>query len=558
MSINEEFDELARRKMAERDFHFQEADWHAARALIDAERGSRKAWPWYLGAALLLISGSLWYWNGSTVKGSAQTAPVAAQAVITSQQEPTTASAEDASAKESASRSLTPASVPQREEAVGPTRIPTPKATADASASSMESPAQRKKAESQSVISTAAASNPSRHVSPRAVPQEDHAAITTGKPGTATADDQRMSEVPSSMKSKGDAGDRPATGKAIAVEPPKPAPIQNTVTSSTQQKQSANTSGNSSTVAQERARTPVQVAPPSSPETPTTAVSTQDSTSAGIVHPAPSDSAASTPTPAVPPLVPERAPWEIGILGGWSQTQSRYSGGGSEAWSGTIHGEGSPVFGAEIMHMGRNIGLGTGLHYGSYAERLRAPAVERTTTSLQDHWFLAAIDTTVLVITDTLPGNPASYTGTNVTTTIQVLMNSPDTVVTTQRVRDARDQVNRVSYLEIPLLLDAHLVQGRWSLGLRGGPTLGLLTSRRGAVPNATEDGYVNFTEQPFRELVLGYTARAYVHYRFNAAWSVGLGPVLRGLLSNSLGDGALERRNSALGAMMSLSYRLR
>ncbi|MEX1132537.1 MAG: hypothetical protein WEC15_04865, partial [Flavobacteriales bacterium] len=117
---------------------------------------------------------------------------------------------------------------------------------------------------------------------------------------------------------------------------------------------------------------------------------------------------------------------------------------------------------------------------------------------------------------------------------------------------------NRVSYVEIPLLLDAHLMQGRWSVGLRGGPTLGILTGRRGALPNSSNDGYTEFSDQAFRELMLGYTARAYIRYRWNAAWSIGLEPAIRGQLINSLDNGPLDRRSSAFGGMLSLSYRLR
>lgn len=557
MNTNEEFDELARRKLAERDFPYQEADWQAAQSLIDAERGKRKPWPWFLGAALLLVSGGLWYWTASTEKRSTQTALVQAQEVITPQQQATTAAAEHASAGNPVSQPDAP-SVSRREEAAEPTQHPAPKVKAETIASSTQSPLPRPTAERRPEAAATTVSSPSRHVaSPRTIPKEDHAAITTGKPETSTAKDQHVSESPISVSIERDAEDRPATEKAIAGETPKADPTQSTFTNPTQQ-QSTTSSGKSTTVPQEPTRPQETIAQLSPPETPAAAVSTPDSTSAGIVHPAPSDSSASILPPAAPPLVPERAPWEIGILGGLFDTRSRYTGGNSEAWSEHIHGGRSLAFGAEIMHMGRNIGLGTGLYYGSYTERMQAPAIDRSTMSIQEHWFFTAIDTTVLVITDTLPGNPASYLGTNVNTTIQVLMNSPDTVAGTQRVRDARDQVNRVSYVEIPLLIDAHLVQGRWSLGLRGGPTLGLLTGRRGAVPNATEDGYVNFTGQPFRELVPGYTARAYVRYRFNAAWSLGIEPGMRGLLSNSLGDGALERRNSALGVMMSLSYRLR
>jgi hypothetical protein len=150
------------------------------------------------------------------------------------------------------------------------------------------------------------------------------------------------------------------------------------------------------------------------------------------------------------------------------------------------------------------------------------------------------------------------YEGASITTTVNVLTLGEDSTATTTRVRDARDPVNRTSYLEVPLLFDAHLVQGRWSMGLRGGPTVGLLTGRTGSIPNTTNDGYIELGDQAFREVLFGWTARAYLRYRWNAAWSIGIEPAMRGLFSNSLSEGDVQRRSSAFGGMISLSYRLR
>jgi hypothetical protein len=58
--------------------------------------------------------------------------------------------------------------------------------------------------------------------------------------------------------------------------------------------------------------------------------------------------------------------------------------------------------------------------------------------------------------------------------------------------------------------------------------------------------------------VVFGYTARAYIRYRWNAAWSIGIEPALRGQFSNSLSEGDVQRHTRAFGGMISLSYRLR
>jgi hypothetical protein len=134
-------------------------------------------------------------------------------------------------------------------------------------------------------------------------------------------------------------------------------------------------------------------------------------------------------------------------------------------------------------------------------------------------------------------------------------VDSSETIV---RLREARRTTNRVSYLEVPLLLDAHVVQGRWHLGLRGGPTLGLLSGRRGSLPGPGGEGYTELGQQAFRDVLFGWTARAYVRYRFNTGWSLGVEPMLRGQFGNGLESDALSRSSSAAGVMMSVSYRMR
>lgn len=270
----------------------------------------------------------------------------------------------------------------------------------------------------------------------------------------------------------------------------------------------------------------------------------------------PTDSAmaAAPVVPVAPPLVTPQSPWEISLLGGMFRSTSTYSGAGSETWS--ITPQNSWGAGAELMHMGRNFGVGGGLHYGTYADRLSTPEVSNTTTTIERFWYLANVDTTLLLITggDSLSG----YTGISVPATVQVIRSSFDTTSITTLLRRASERVNRTSYIEVPVLMDAHLVQGRWSIGVRGGPTLGLLTTRSGSIPQDGDAAYTDLNEVTMRQYVFGWTARAYVRYRFNSAWSVGIEPSARGQLLDGLDDLGIKRRSSALGGMISLSYRLR
>lgn len=61
MKHEEQFDELGRRKLAQREFMFDEAHWEDVQAALNAQRKRRPA-TWFWAAALLLISGgALWY-----------------------------------------------------------------------------------------------------------------------------------------------------------------------------------------------------------------------------------------------------------------------------------------------------------------------------------------------------------------------------------------------------------------------------------------------------------------------------------------------------------------
>ena len=306
---------------------------------------------------------------------------------------------------------------------------------------------------------------------------------------------------------------------------------------------------------------PVTVDEGLDPAASTTEVTTEDKVAqdATTTAPAPKDSAttATIAPPVAPPIIDPRAPWEVSLLGGMLGSSSTYSGGESASWTDRGGREQNVGLGAEFMHMGRNIGLGTGVHYGSYSDRLRSPEMDRTTHQQFNFWFLNPVDVTILVLGDSA-NSGGYYPGTSVDTTILVIAQGTGTTSTTTRIREARDLTVRTSYLEVPLLFDAHLVQGRWSIGVRGGPSIGLLTTRSGSLPRENGEGYSDLNDMTFRKTVFGWTARAYVRYRFNAAWSVGLEPAARGQFTDNFSEGGLTRRSNAIGGMISLSYRLR
>lgn len=258
---------------------------------------------------------------------------------------------------------------------------------------------------------------------------------------------------------------------------------------------------------------------------------------------------------AYPPL-PTRPQWELGLWAGVFNTHTSYSGSRTSDWATAHAGRNSIGFGAELVRMGDHFGYGSGLHYISYAERVAASGLTSSQVATVWSHHLMGVDTTILVTNGTTVINGQTYYVTySLDTTIMVLVStSEEETVTTVR-RNALERTNRTSYLEIPLLLDAHTGAGRWLFGLRGGPTVGVLQGRRGQLPGAA--GYTDLQDEAFHELVFGWTAQGYVRYQLGEAWSIGVGPSARGQLGNTMQGNDLMRRSAAWGGVFGIAYRL-
>ncbi|HRH37800.1 MAG TPA: hypothetical protein PK760_05615, partial [Flavobacteriales bacterium] len=78
MNTNNEFDELARQKLGERSFAFEEAHWLDAQRAIAADRKRRGGAAWWYAAAIVLVAGATWMlWpsEGTSVADKASTTP---------------------------------------------------------------------------------------------------------------------------------------------------------------------------------------------------------------------------------------------------------------------------------------------------------------------------------------------------------------------------------------------------------------------------------------------------------------------------------------------------
>ena len=273
---------------------------------------------------------------------------------------------------------------------------------------------------------------------------------------------------------------------------------------------------------------------------------------------------AETPVPSAAPSAPPawlaiRTPFELTALGGMFSTNSAYHGGGTETWGARTERQNAMGFGIEgVWNFGEHFGIGTGAHYGSYREILGTAGLSRTDQTLTNSYYWMPHDTMVLTVIGTDTIGAIIYNVTElVPTTIYELGVDTDTAYHNTVVRTPRTVTNTTSHVEIPLLLDAHTSCGRWVFGVRGGPTFGLLTSREGSLPGDGENGFTELNERTFRSMTLGCTARGYARFRVSGAWSVGLEPTWRQQLGNALDGDDVQRRGNAIGAYLSVSYRM-
>lgn len=598
MSERNEFDDLVRRKLEERQIDHQEADWLAAQRLIQAQRGSTPWRKWAIGgAAVLLIAGVTWWMNEepTLVAATVPLQEIPERAAVTKKasthlNDPASSrtaprSLEQTNDKADAHRRSIGASATSNEH-VDPVHVTEPLTKA--------SMATAPKTNGRGALASGIASktSPSRPSQPKTSLKDQPVPSTTGGRDQARSQTDGLGanstvavdalpakdpdpmpiatttegngEIP--LPNSGDAMDAPVT-----MEPGLPK------TAATVQDGSTNNSNDH----RQEASLPLDVAKKNEPldtATPATVSTTTSDHTSTALNIAATDTAAAitsneqatssaqdTLTAAVPPvtaaapLVTPASPWELSVLFGGLLSSSTYQGGNSGEWNAGLKGAWSTAYGAEFMHMGRNFGLGSGLHYSTYQEQLSVDERSLSTTVIRDSNYFQPVDTAILYVLGLVEINGQQwYVTESRDTTLNFLVLGTASSTTTRKVFDALQVVNRVSYLEIPLLVDGHLQQGGWMIGVRGGPTVGLLSGRRMTLPNTAFDGYEPLASEQFRTPIIGLTARAYIRYRFTNGWSIGLEPTWRGQLGNAFGTGDLVRRNSAFGGLMSVSYRLR
>lgn len=534
MNKENEFDRIAREKLAERSFTFQEGDWAAMEQLITQGRKRRGLGWWYTLAAVALIAPIAWY----LLQEPATEAPAlvqvpAAQPSDTANaptQAPdrnnTTTSAERSTdtghmAESSATPGSSPASASAQSAAVPEQQTSATGATTT-QATTRPSPANTRTGNAS--LGTSPTIAQTAPPSSGAVPAEPH--IQAASPNTSGT------AVNVATAATTEANTAPLDNPPPVVQPDVPIAPGSEEPASTVAP-SGGTEGTSGV-------TPVDA---QSPLAPGNAPLAQDSTA-----------------PAPPTIVAKAVrPWALeltGLGGAWASAP-RYSGTETDPWRNDVHSRLAPACGAEVALQRGWFGVGTGIHATTYSEAVQQERQQTSNTSVDTSYGLTPTPATITIIIDTIIQGPATYYVTQtIDTVLNVLTTEYDTTTTVTVLREGIDRVNRVSYVEVPLFLDLHTSAGRWTFGARGGPFVGFRTEQRTVLPGA-EGANGNLADATFRSTVFGWSARVYARYRLTDRWSLGMEPGMRGSFGDVMDTPGIARRNSAWGAWLSLSYRL-
>ena len=522
------FDEAARQKMAEREFVFQEEHWNDMERLIGQTQRKRRGFIfWFAAAAGLIGLPTLWWLSTDAGNGA-----------------------------------------PLERTPVPEIVLPITERTVNVTEGSTVLPTTDKAGPITSVAAVPAPQTPSENgSSPRTSALNDRKrAVAATKPNNTPSSIEVTNQTPDLAEEPGRGQPAQAEGYSSGVPTIEVEPVIELAIGTTGTEQPTTNP----------MQTPAENAAPSPSETsriPLTAGANE------IRSPLPSDTTAAAdgavaqdpPTAppviqdstSIPPLAPDmvrtnQGRWELSTLGGTMFSSSAYSGGGSEEWSTGLTGRWSPTYGIEVVRRNDRVGIGAGVQRTRYAERLQLDRITTQEQAYNSYFTLTPVQVTLLIVTDTITIGAVDYYVTDqIDTVLNQVTRVTDTVQVTRIQREARDQVNVVDYWETSFFADLQSNKGRWSFGVRGGPTLGILSARRGVVPGPDPESFIDLTDKPFRTMMVGFAARGYVRFRVWNELSIGVEPMVRGHFGNAFKSGDLVRKNNAYGVLFSLTYRM-
>lgn len=532
MRNKEEFDRIARQKMSQRSFAFNEADWAEAQTLI-VGNNRKRTYARLLWLLIPIAFLSTWLvWNGSDQTADVQTALVNSHPVETAIEPSSELNSEKNAVSNSPHNDET---LNEEEDTIDQKNSLSTLGIKESTSTQRETKhidgAKQQASKSNDVVKSNTASN-SNQSKKSTLNHNNRKTIvaSTAKEKKADANTTHISEVHDSTIDDAIASNNNVAQlqiKNVAVE-----------TMNTNIENNVTTAGTGPVVSKKSADQPLFTLQ-SKP-----------------LHELTNDKQLADARPQ--PYKTERW-WKATLFGSLWNNQTEITGLQPEAWMNQVGNTSQPGFGAELMKYHHHFAFGTGVHYSTYGEIIETEGKYNSISTTYKFWYIAPVDTTILLITDSINnGSEVIYIGNNVEQTLYQIRADSTTTTTTTKLRNAQRIENRVSYIEIPLLADVHTGFGKCIIGLRGGPSIGKLITRTGQLPTPDGSGYQDLNTVQFQQWLPGYSLRGYAEYYIGQSFSVGLQSGIRGQFGNTLQNGNYTRTTSAWGCGISLSYFIR
>ncbi|HMC96174.1 MAG TPA: hypothetical protein VKG92_00830, partial [Flavobacteriales bacterium] len=349
MNERHEFDDLARRKLEERQFAFDEAAWSDVERVLAAKRRHRGGWVWWTmsGAALLLIGFLVW----RSVPVEPITRVVVPNVGVTAHEENPVPPAQGEEG----------ATATQVHDQVAPTEVDATSTNESTVAGAAMRTTPKQPPHEPQVADHRTNATPQEegmeHITAAGTTTDHATHLLVVEPGSGTSgavgDTVTPVEQPSNAGTVGSvaAGILPPVVVAI---PAGNEPSGSAISATDRPATTDSTSGTNEDAAKvEPAIEPLVVVPldgqnDNGEDVPSSTPATADSTVATTSNdPTPPAIATAPPPPAI---IPASSPWEVSVLGGYFTTTSTYSGPGSDTWD--VSEQQTPGVGGEWMHMG--------------------------------------------------------------------------------------------------------------------------------------------------------------------------------------------------------------
>jgi hypothetical protein len=129
-------------------------------------------------------------------------------------------------------------------------------------------------------------------------------------------------------------------------------------------------------------------------------------------------------------------------------------------------------------------------------------------------------------------------------------------VINIDTIANGYSGVNKLSYIEIPMLLGYRYTSGKWSLGIQTGPAFAILTKTVITHPSTDLTNIAAIDKTYFRNTSFNWIAKPSVHYMVNENIGLGISGMFRWNLGSLVNDVEITEKYNSAGVQMGIYFK--